>query len=508
VYVDEKLKEILDVTYGCLVYQEQVMEIVRKLGGYSYGRSDLVRRAMSKKKMDVMEKERHLFIHGKTDTDGNVIISGCIRNGISEKAATVIFDDMIDFANYAFNKSHAAGYAIIAYQTAYLKAHYPVEFMAAQMTSIMGSHSKVAQYIGECKSLGIDVLPPDVRYSYETFTVENGAIRFGLLAVKNVGRGIISSIIQKRTEIDFVDFQGFLEAIDAKELNKKAIESLIKAGACDGFGIYRARLLGGFEKLIDGILNERRRNIEGQLSLFGDLSESGTQEANQIFPIRDEFNLNIRLNFEKEMLGIYLSGHPLESYTKWVKALQTITTAELTDDEGQPDFKKDGQKHRICGMVVRKVEKATKNNKFMAFVTLEDLYGSIEIIVFPRHYDQYFPLFKVDQPLVVLGTINLKEDEAPKMIAEKVYPLNEETYKLLYKPTIPSKVYVKIDVLELEDKKVLSDLVEKHPGNGELIVYESSTKKRIALKNGVTIDRSLLESLSKFYGKDAIALKK
>ncbi|MCK8061045.1 MULTISPECIES: DNA polymerase III subunit alpha [unclassified Fusibacter] len=508
VYVDDSLKSILDVTYGCLVYQEQVMETVRKLAGYSYGRSDLVRRAMSKKKMDVMEKERKLFIHGKTDEAGNVEIAGCMRNGISEKAASVIFDDMIDFAKYAFNKSHAAGYAIIAYQTAYLKAHYPVEFMAAQMTSIMGSHSKVAQYIGECKVLGIEVLPPDVRYSYETFTVEKGAIRFGLLAVKNVGRGIIASIIQKRKEADFKDFQGFLEAIDTKELNKKAIESLIKAGACDGFGIYRARLLGGFEKLIDGILSERRRNIEGQLSLFEGLNETGTQEANHVFPIRDEFNLNIRLNFEKEMLGIYLSGHPLEAYAKWVEALQTISTAELTDEEGQPDFKRDGQKHMICGMVVRKVEKATKNDKFMAFVTLEDLYGSLEIIVFPRHYDQYFNLFKVDQALVVLGTINLKEDEAPKMIAEKVYPLNEETYKLLYKPKLPSKVYVKVEVLDTKDKKAISEIVGRYPGKGELIVYESSSKKRIALKNGVTIDRSLLEALAELYGKDAIALKK
>jgi DNA polymerase-3 subunit alpha len=495
-YLHPKLQSILKETYGCLVYQEQVMEIVRTLGGYSYGRSDLVRRAMSKKKMDVMEKERQQFIEG------------CFLNGIERSIASEIFNDMVDFAKYAFNKSHAAGYAVIAYQTAFLKTHYPVAFMAAQLTSMMGAHGKIAQYVGDCKALNIAVLPPDVLKSEAIFTVEGDAIRFGLMAVKNVGKGLIDSLISARSSKIPESFQGFLEGIEPRELNKRAIESLIKAGACDVFGMARSRLLIVYERMIDGVLNERRRTVAGQISLFnhGDLMPS--KESDYEIPAREEFSVPIRLAFEKEMLGIYLSGHPLDAYKKWIDSIQTLNIAELLDETGQVDETRDGESHMLCGMIARINEKVTKSQKFMAFITLEDLYDSIEVIVFPRVYERFQHLLKQEQVVVAMGTLQLKEDEAPKLMANKIMLLNQEAFNQLQKKEMPKSVWLQLEQITKEDQLFLRELSKRYPGDGSLIIYERQTKRRIALNEGVSIQKELMKSLSARYGREHLALKR
>lgn len=503
-YRHPKLKEVLEVTYGCMVYQEQVMEIVRSLAGYSYGRSDLVRRAMSKKKMDVMAKERQGFIYGELGPSGEVLVPGCIANGIPEQVASQVFDEMVEFAKYAFNKSHAAGYGVIAYQTGYLKAHYPAAFMAAQMTSMMGSHGKLAQYIGDLKQLDIPLLPPDINHSEAVFTVDSGGIRYGLLAIKNVGRGIIESIVKGRVESPYSDFYSFLEAIDPRELNKKALESLIKAGACDGLGISRSRLLLVFDRFVDTILSEKRRTVTGQMSF--DLTQMvGQNHLGLEIPDKPEFPLAIRLSFEKEMLGIYLSGHPLDPYADYVQALNTLQLTELVDEEGQVDEGRDGQVHTVCGLITRVSEKATKTGKFMAFVTLEDFYESIEVIAFPRHYDQYGPLLKVEAAVAVRGTLQLKEDETPKIIVQKVYPLNEETMARL-KPV--QVIYLQLPNFSEPELTRIAELARLHPGQGQMILCEAMTKKRMQYNKGVTIDRALLDTLVARYGKEAIVLKR
>ncbi|HMM70220.1 MAG TPA: DNA polymerase III subunit alpha, partial [Gudongella oleilytica] len=383
-YLHPTLEPILDVTYGCIVYQEQVMEIVRKLGGYSFGRADLVRRAMGKKKMDVMEKERRNFIYGQTDENGEILLTGAIRNGVDETTASRIFDLMIDFANYAFNKSHSAAYAVIAYRTAWLKVYYPVEFMAALISSIMGNTSQVSLYIQECKRLNIEVLPPDINHSEGKFTVDKARIRYGLSAVKNVGDNLINAIIQARNDGRFNSFTEFIERIektDSSVMNKRAVESLIKAGAMDSLGANRAQLLSIFEKTIDGIHSDRKRNLEGQFSLF----DNGKTSYDDKLPDLREFPQNTLLQMEKEILGIYISGHPLMPYEREIKLLSTFSTADLIsegmDGQMEPAGARDGQRVAIAGLVIERKNKVTRNNNMMAFVTLEDLYGAIECIV-------------------------------------------------------------------------------------------------------------------------------
>ncbi len=330
-----------------------------------------------------MEQEREYFIHGKEDDEGNLEIEGCIRKGVPEDVANIIFDDMIDFAKYAFNKSHAAGYGIIAFQTAYLKAHYPVEFMAALMTSVMGNHSKVAQYIQDCKHMGIEILPPDINSSYAKFSVENGKIRYGMLAIKNVGHGIIDSIVKARSRTSFDNFYHFCESVDSKELNKRAVESLIKAGALDSLNVYRSQLLATFERLIDGIHQDKRRNIEGQVSLFTTMEESipKTMDFNR-YPDIDEFSMAYKLNFEKEMLGIYLSGHPLAEFEKDIESIMEVHLGDLKECVNDPNTcpYKDGDSYVLVGIVVKKTEKTTRNNNMMAFITVEDLYDTMNYV--------------------------------------------------------------------------------------------------------------------------------
>ena len=439
-YVHQALAPILDVTYGCLVYQEQVMQIVRDLGGYSYGRSDLVRRAMSKKKMDVMLEEKQYFIHGKTDDEGNVEIAGCVRNGIPEEAAEEIFNDMVSFAQYAFNKSHAAAYAVVAYETGYLKLHYPVEFMAALMTSVMGDANQIPKYIRNCTEMGIEVMPPCVNKSLKKFSVEKGKIRFGLLGVKNVGENAIESIIKARKEKGIpTSIFSFIDQLDIGQVNKKAVESLIKAGACDCLSKNRAAMMSVYEGLVESAQNNSKKNLEGQMSLFdfGGEELEGMSSINKL-PDVTPFSKEIALAMEKEMLGVYITDHPLNEYADKIKEIVSVTSEELNRAGEETELAmeqgiEDGRKAIMAGMVASKKTLITKSNKMMAFLVLEDLYGVSEIVVFPNVYEKYANYLQQDSVVAISGTLNFKEDEAPKLLADAIMPLEEVTAEELMK---------------------------------------------------------------------------
>lgn len=501
-YIHPKLEHILDVTYGCIVYQEQVMQIVRDLGGYTLGRADLVRRAMSKKKMDVMEQERRNFIHGQVDEEGNVTIPGAIRNGVDEKSASKIFDLMIDFANYAFNKSHSAAYAVVAYRTAWLKYYYPVEFMAALISSVMGNTTQVSLYIQECKRLRIEILPPDINYSFDKFTVKNKKIRFGLNAVKNVGYGFINAIVESRSKGSFKSFTDFVERIektDSSVMNKRAVESLIKCGALDSLGANRAQLLSVFEKTIDGIHSDRKRNIEGQFSIFDTIETTISKDS---LPNINEFPEKTLLSMEKEMLGIYVSGHPLGSYENELRAVSSITTTELSKEiEETNDTIRDGQRIKIGGIIVEKKNKITRNNNMMAFITLEDLYGSVECIVFPATFERYSKYISEDQIIVIEGRLSVSEVEETKIICEKISPLNKQ--KL-------NKLYVKLSKNSRPDLfNDIKDILRKYPGDTPVYVFLEESKKTVVADKALWIqpeNNSALVELESLLGRDNVRL--
>ena len=485
-YLHSKLEPILKVTYGCIVYQEQVMQIVRDIGGFSMGRADLVRRAMSKKKMDVMEEERKNFIYGKIGEDGEIEIAGAIRNGVDEVSANKIYDEMIDFAKYAFNKSHSAAYAMVAYRTAWLKYYYPVEFMAALISSVMGNTNSVSLYIQECKRLKIDILPPDINESYGKFTVSNGKIRFGLRAVKNVGEGLIKAIVKAREDGPFRSFTEFcqrVEEVDFQAINKRAIESLIKCGATESLGANRAQALAVFEKIIDSVHEDKKRNIEGQCSLFE--SMSGEIEEDNL-PKLSEFPQKNLLTMEKEMLGIYISGHPLAPYESELKKISTVTTAELFQIEEDINGElvntelQDGEKVILGGIINNKKNKITKNNNMMAFITLEDLYGAIEVIVFPKIYDRYLKYLDEDNIVVVEGRISLNEEDEPKIICESIVPLNK--YK-------KEKLYIKLEKDDgLKTFEYLKNIFVKYSGDMPVYVYLEYEKKVIMADRNYWVD--------------------
>ncbi len=442
-YHHPMLENILSVTYGCMVYQEQVMQIVRELAGYSMGRSDLVRRAMAKKKPEVMKQERHHFIYGITDEDGNVIVNGAVRNGIDEETANRIFDEMMDFASYAFNKSHAAAYAVIAYQTAWLKHYYPVEFMAALINSFLGSNDKISEYISECRNMNIEVLPPDINESRVRFNVVNGKIRFGLAAVKNVGEAAVKSIIDERDKNGkFKSFGDFCQRVEGLDVNKRCIESLIKSGAFDSFGIYRSRLMAVYEKMIDSVSQKRKRNLEGQVSLLAMMDEEEAETINEEeYPDINEYPKKVLLSMEKEMLGVYVSGHPLSEFEEEIISEVTFFSRDLsaeTLDEGDEVTDnaakniKDGMPVIVGGIITEKKTKATKNNTLMAFITLEDMYGTLEAIVFPTVLKKYSPLLVEDSIVLINGRLSVREEEQPKIICEEVRPLKKVSMRKLY----------------------------------------------------------------------------
>lgn len=520
-YVHPLLKDILGVSYGCLVYQEQVMQIVRELGGYSYGRSDLVRRAMSKKKMDVMEQERKYFIHGKKDVQGNVELTGCLAKGVSEKEANIIFDDMIDFAKYAFNKSHAAGYAIIAFQTAYLKAHYPVEFMAALMTSVMGNHGKLARYIINCKEMKIQVLPPSINKSGGSFTVDGDSIRYGLRAIKNVGEGIIESAKRIRKQKAISGFVDFCERIEGRELNKKAVESLIKAGAFDEFDETRSQLLAVYERIIDGVHNDRRKNVDGQVSLFGSDFELPDEVVTTKLPDIEEFPMNYLLSFEKEMLGIYLSGHPLSEVQDLVEMVSSTTVSDIRDSsEGESKEVKDQQKVRIAGIISSVVTKITKNNRQMAFIRLEDLTSAVEVIAFPKVYERVEPIIRNDRFIIVTGRVNFKEDEEPKIIADELVELKEENIsKRIQKKSnsteekrvdnIQQKVFIKIETIQSRVVDHILRALSDYKGSTPVVIYAEKDQRKMTVKEShfVTPSDDLVRVLSQIVGRENVIVR-
>jgi len=429
-YETEKLRPILDVTYGCMVYQEQVMQIVRDLAGYSYGRSDLVRRAMAKKKHKVMAQEREYFIHGKLNDDGTIDVPGCVRNGVPQEVASHLYDEMTAFASYAFNKSHAAAYAVVCIETAWLKRYHPVPFMAAILNSVYGNPAKIAAYIQYCRSRGIAILPPDVNRSQWKFTVAKApdgqlGILFGLGAVKTVGQGAVDAIIRERKNGAYRDIFDFCRRIDTSECNKRVVESLIKAGAFDGMGGNRPQLLAVFESAMDANSSLRKQTVDGQISLF-DMAFGGAPlvQENHTLPNLPDYPLRQRLALEKEIAGVYITGHPLDDYRDVLGKLP-FSTADLDGLEEREDrgLSLDGQIVDMGGILTEVKGKATKKGAYMGFITLEDLTGQIECLVFPKVYERYQGMMAVDDLVVLHGRLSIREEEAPKLLVEKLIPL-------------------------------------------------------------------------------------
>ena len=512
-YLDPSLRPILSVTYGCLVYQEQVMQIVRDLAGYTYGRSDLVRRAMSKKKRDIMLQEQEYFVYGKDAPDGSVEIKGCVRNGVPEKAAKEIYNQMISFAEYAFNKSHAAAYAVLAYQTAYLKVHYPVEFMAALMTSVIGESTQIAKYIRNCMEMKIEVLPPDINESSKKFTVKDGKIRFGLLGVKNVGEGVIDAIEVMREEKGKPrDIHQFVNRIDIHEINKKSLESLIKAGAFDSINENRAQLLAVYEGLLESEQNNIRRNIEGQMSLFHTNTEMMQPKGTAgNLPDVSNFSKEILMAMEKEMLGIYLTGHPLSDYAEAIERISTITSEELLHAEAghgeSANEVRDGMSVTIAGMISSKKTLVTKKNKMMAFLQLEDLFGTIEVLVFPNVYEAAGALLKNDAVIIVKGTVNFKEEEAPKILADRIFDIGSfhgDTISGIIKVTIPKEMN------ESEVLTSISKIMTEHKGDVPVLIISEATEKKYRTKSDLWVkpDHLFFDQLAGVVGKGNIVTEK
>lgn len=516
-YIVPELESILDVTYGVIVYQEQVMEIVRKLAGYSMGRSDMVRRAMSKKKHKVMEQERENFINGIVDKDGNVEVPGCIRNGIKEEDANKIFDIMMDFASYAFNKSHAAAYAVVGYQTAFLMRYYPVEMIAAMLNSVMGSSDKVAYYIKFAETQGIQVLPPDINHSYSKFTVSGNTIRFGLAAIKNVGYNVVESIVHSRDlKGTFGSLDEFIDKIDLSSVNKRAIESLIKAGALDCFNVYRSQMLAVYEKVVEGAVNQKKRNIDGQLNLFDLTEDISTEIPKIVYPRIKEFNKKTILSMEKEMTGLYISGHPLDEYRQSLKyqtsiEIETINKSyEMIEDSVADElsasiiadnYVNDNDTVIIGGIITSMNQKVTRNNQLMAFLQLEDLTGTIEVIVFPKTLDKVRDLISEDSLVRIKGRVSIKEDEPPKLICESIDGLEKINDDKLY-----------ILVKDREELNILNREIVKYIGDctGDTPVYvcvASENKKSYRLSHDKWVeldDNIVLERLRDRYGVDNV----
>ena len=508
-YETPELESILDVTYGVMVYQEQVMEIVRKLGGYSLGRSDMVRRAMSKKKHSVMEQERKNFIYGIVDENGNIEVPGCLRNGISEEAANKIFDSMMDFASYAFNKSHAAAYAVVGYQTAYLMHYYPVETIAAMLNSMMGTAEKVAHYINFAESQGIQVLPPAINESYSKFTVKGDTIRFGLAAIKNVGMNVVESIVASRNEKGrFESLVDFINKIDLSAINKRAVESLIKAGAFDEFKIFRSKLLAVFEKVMDSVSNEKKRNIDGQMSLFG-LVEENINEPEVKYPNINEFSKNNLLAMEKEMTGLYLTGHPLDEYAQSLKmysstSIENIYKSQQAHLEGVDDENysiHDEDKVILGGIISDVNQKVTRSNSIMAFLRLEDLSGTIEVIVFPKTLDKVRDLITPDSLVVIKGRVSMKEDEDVKLICETIEPLEKVN---------SSKLYIRVKNLDeaKATKQKLINITSNYKGDTPIYVFTADDRKnyRMPRTMWVSIDNDMMSELYNLYGEENIKI--
>ena len=490
-----QLEPILKPTYGCIVYQEQVMQIVHNLAGYTLGRSDLVRRAMSKKKAAVMEKERQNFVYGN-EAEG---VPGCIANGISEQVANKIYDEMIDFAKYAFNKSHAAAYAVVSYQTAFLKYYYPVEFMAALMTSVIEMPNKVAEYIQVCRQMGISILPPDVNCGIYGFSVDHGAIRYGLSAIKSVGRPVINALVEEREKNGtYRSLKDFIERLTGI-VNKRAIENFIKAGALDCLEGNRRQKMNVYGQIVDSIAQEKKNSFAGQMSLFDLVSDEDKKDFEIRMPNVGEYDKEMVLAFEKEVLGIYLSGHPLEGYRGIMDKMISAKTTDFQPDEesGIPKVY-DGQKVIIGGMITERTIKYTRNNKVMAFLTVEDLVGTVEVVVFPRDYEKWQTLITDDARVFIQGRVNAEDDRPSKLILEKVHSFED----------IPREIWIQFkDKAEYSAAEAeLQSFLQSASGTSAVVIYLKDVKamKRLPAAFCIRINEEILSELKKKYGESNV----
>ena len=491
-----QLEPILAPTYGCIVYQEQVMQIVRDLAGYTLGRSDLLRRAMSKKKGEVMERERKNFVYGNPEEG----VPGCIANGIDEKTANKIYDEMIDFAKYAFNKSHAAAYAVVSYQTAWLKYYYPVEFMAALMTSVIDNPGKVSEYIYTCRQLGIEILPPDINKGEGSFSVDNGNIRYGLAAIKSIGRPVIDAIIAERNARgEFKNLKDFIERLSGKEVNKRTIESFIKSGAFDSLGGTRKQFMVIYVKILDQVNQERKYSMTGQLSLFDMVGDDQKAEFDIPLPPVGEYEKETKLAFEKEVLGIYLSGHPMEEYEeKWKKNISRTTLDFQLDEETGRTKVHDGAREIVGGIITSKTIKYTKNNQTMAFITLEDLAGSVEVVIFPKVYEKNQQYLNEEGKVFVKGRVSEEDEAASKLICESIVPF-EQTKRELWLQYADKEAY-------LSKEKELLELLKDSDGSDSVVIYCKKEKaiKRLPANRNVSADKVLLSKLTNYLGESCV----
>ena len=498
IYECPQLEPILSPTYGCIVYQEQVMQIVRDLAGYSYGRSDLVRRAMSKKKESVMIKERQTFVYGNPEE--NVV--GCIGNGIPEAVANHIFDEMMDFAKYAFNKSHAAAYAVVSYETAYLKCYYPVEFMAALMTSVIDNPGKVAEYIYTCRQMNIEILPPDINEGDGVFTVSKGAIRYALSAIKGIGRPVIEAIVMERNENGaFQNLKEFATRLSGKEVNKRTIESFIKAGVFTNLHENRRQLMMSYVQILDNIAAEKKRTLTGQMSLFEFASEEVKMDYEIAMPEVNEYSKEQLLALEKEVLGIYVSGHPLESYMDRIKKNVSANSNDFALDEETNKTKvTDGSVEIVGGMITTKTIKTTRNNSMMAFILLEDLFGVVEVIIFPKDFEKFKGILESDQKIFVRGRVTVEEDKPAKLICQDIILFD----------AIPQELWIKFKNLESfhQSEQILYTLLDEYDGNDRVIIYceEEKQMKMLPKSRNVKASNDLIQRLYTIYSEENVRI--
>ena len=510
-YKTPHLEPILKVTYGCIVYQEQVIEIFKSLGGYTMGQADNIRRAISKKKMKVIEAERKVFVYGD-EAQG---IPGCIKNGVSETAAQSIYDEIVDFANYAFNKAHAVCYAVVAYQTAYLKAHYPQQYMAALMTSVLDRLDKISGYITECKELGIPVLPPDINHSEDPFVAEGNAIRFGLGAVKNVGRNLIRSISAKRAEDGpFKSLEDFIQRMGEGELNKRAVENFIKCGAMDCFGYHRSELLNAYESMMDSIADSRKRNLEGQMGLFGMLEQEDKAAAIPIAP-KEELSRAELMAMEKETTGIYLSGHPMDDYRKYLKNTHVLPIGTLM---GEDCPVRDEQIVSVAGIVQAVKMKSTRNNSMMAYVTVEDDTASMEMLAFSNVLNQYGGYLRENNPVVITGRLSLRDDKDPQIVINRARPISdfEQQEQIPEQPQVApvappkpqilsGKLYIKLSSENAPEVRKVKAIINMFPGESDVVLYFADTKLRRGSR--CQIAENMVSELKNILGNENVVVK-
>ncbi|HJC40389.1 MAG TPA: DNA polymerase III subunit alpha [Candidatus Intestinimonas pullistercoris] len=505
-YKHPALEPILSVTYGCIVYQEQVIEIFRKLGGYSLGQADMVRRAISKKKKAQIEKERHAFIYG--DPERN--IAGCVANGIPEQTGQDIYDEIYDFANYAFNKAHAVSYAIVCYQTAWFKYHYPREYMAALLTSVLDSQAKVAEYIGECRDNGIQLLPPDINASGADFTVSGGDIRFGLVAVKGVGRGVIQSLLAEReAHGPFTSFQDFCQRLSGADLNRRVLESLIKCGAFDSLGYKRSQLLEVYGQVLDGVAQQRRKNLEGQFDLFGGGGgDEPSAMATLVLPNIPEFDRHKLMAMEKETTGLYLTGHPMDEYREAARKAKAAPMGAILADfakENGPETYRDDQRVTLAGIVAASKTKTTKNNSLMAYVTLEDDTGAMELLVFARTLDRCGSYLKEGAAVCVEGRLSVRDEKSPQLLADAVRPLGEPESASTEENKKVEKLYIKLPTAKSPVFEKIRRVFLMFPGEQQAVFYFADTRKRLGAS--CIIHPALCQELTELLGAENVVVK-